>query len=244
MISKVLFGRECYAGWGYNVKTGYFISNSEMNRESDCKQPEVNSSTCDYSSEYQKCHGKLVEKLLGNCRDFIDEVSVENQNAYNLIEFLMENCGTNGFISHVTNEMQESVISSPHDYVYKFSCGLQQLPGKLPYFCLGNDKERFEILTDQIFEIHWIKKSLENKIKMLSLNQLSNCLPQAKNCYGKLLPELKIITNVWNQKMRQCTDLLAGKSMAIYDLWSTFPLEEILEMKKQMESTDDSFVKI
>uniref|UniRef100_A0AC34RQ79 PPPDE domain-containing protein n=1 Tax=Panagrolaimus sp. JU765 TaxID=591449 RepID=A0AC34RQ79_9BILA len=102
MISNVLFGRECYAGWGYNAKTGNFISDGEMYYSSGSIPSNVNSSTHDFDPETQKHHDKLVERLLGNCRDFLEEVFVENQNAYNLIEFLMENCGTNGFFSHVT----------------------------------------------------------------------------------------------------------------------------------------------
>uniref|UniRef100_A0AC34RHB0 Uncharacterized protein n=1 Tax=Panagrolaimus sp. JU765 TaxID=591449 RepID=A0AC34RHB0_9BILA len=319
MTSNVLFGRECYGGWGYDAKTGIFISDGQMKYDF-ISPPKVNSSTHDFDSVTQKQHGKFVEKLFGNCRDFIEAIVNRNENAQNLIEFSMENSGTVGFISHVTvesrrssyyvekcfpeathfvrrvlfglrmlvffdeknadllgdgdkkeildriwkqeqnlTENQENILCSvlifsnnpskmkkltmreildiillPTNYICSLSCDLQPLPS--PYYYPGKDDERFEIMTDQIFEIYWIKKSLENKIRMLSMNQLSNGVYQAEYSYDKLMPKLNAVTNFWNQKIQQCADLLAGKDVSIYDLWSTFPTAILLVIKKDLEA--------
>uniref|UniRef100_A0AC34RQ75 Uncharacterized protein n=1 Tax=Panagrolaimus sp. JU765 TaxID=591449 RepID=A0AC34RQ75_9BILA len=124
------------------------------------------------------------------------------------------------------------------------SCRLKNSSGKILNFYFEN-LEHFEVLTDQIFEIHWIKKSLENETTQNFMGQLSKCFKQnalsksLEEEKDKLMRDLEKITNVWNQKMKEGLDLLTGKPVAIYDLWSTFPLKEILEMKKHMQATDD-----
>uniref|UniRef100_A0AC34Q3W4 Uncharacterized protein n=1 Tax=Panagrolaimus sp. JU765 TaxID=591449 RepID=A0AC34Q3W4_9BILA len=123
-------------------------------------------------------------------------------------------------------------------------CRVKSLPGKISNLYFENLKH-FEVLTDQIFEIYWIKKSLENETTQNFMGQLSKCFEQ--NALSKSLEEekdslmsnLEKITNVWNQKMKEGLDLLTGKDVTIHDLWSTFPLEDILEIKKQINTTDD-----
>uniref|UniRef100_A0AC34QAN2 Uncharacterized protein n=1 Tax=Panagrolaimus sp. JU765 TaxID=591449 RepID=A0AC34QAN2_9BILA len=144
----------------------------------------------------------------------------------------------------------KEILEMMHSYsCIPLSCKMKSLPGKISNLYFENLKH-FEVLTDQIFEIYWIKKSLENETTQNFMHQLSKCFEHnalSKNLEEEkdsLMRDLERITNVWNQKMKEGLDLSTGKDVTIHDLWSTFPLEDILEMKKQMKTADDLFVKI
>uniref|UniRef100_A0AC34RHY4 Uncharacterized protein n=1 Tax=Panagrolaimus sp. JU765 TaxID=591449 RepID=A0AC34RHY4_9BILA len=323
-----LFGQECDVGWGYDARIRRFINKDEKSERCDqLSSPyliageDLSSSTFDFHSESENSYSQMMNKLFGNCRDFIEAIVNRNENAYNLIEFLMEKHKNIGLISLVTmggrrgweddvenhdfpeathfvarvsfgmrmliifnatdtdllgngdktdildkiwkteqdlTENQKKIvcqvlifsqktttireftmekilqmISEPESSIPLF-CEMTNLPGKIrnSYF---ENFEQYEILTDQIFEIYWVKKFLENEIRSQFMNQLSKTSKKSKwsEYFDKeeLMSNLEKIANAWNQKMKQSSDLLEGKDVSMYDLWSTFPMEDILELK-------------
>uniref|UniRef100_A0AC34RHQ0 AIG1-type G domain-containing protein n=1 Tax=Panagrolaimus sp. JU765 TaxID=591449 RepID=A0AC34RHQ0_9BILA len=136
-------------------------------------------------------------------------------------------------IEEFTMEKILEMISEPELSISLF-CEMTNLPGKIQNSYFENF-EQYEFLTDQIFEIYWVKKFLEDEIRSQFMNQLSKSSkkPKWSEYFDKeeLMSNLGKITNAWNQKMQQSSDLLEGKDVSMYDLWSTFPMEEILKLK-------------
>uniref|UniRef100_A0AC34RHX1 Uncharacterized protein n=1 Tax=Panagrolaimus sp. JU765 TaxID=591449 RepID=A0AC34RHX1_9BILA len=140
------------------------------------------------------------------------------------------------------------MISEPESSI-PLSCEMKSLPGKSSNLYFKNFKH-YDMLTNQIFEIYWIKKLLEDEVTDSFMDQFSELsmkdkLPEGFAMKKEKMSNLEKITNAWNQKIQQCTDLLDRKDVSMYDLWSTFPMEGILEMKKQMKAANvDSFAKV
>uniref|UniRef100_A0AC34RIU5 Uncharacterized protein n=1 Tax=Panagrolaimus sp. JU765 TaxID=591449 RepID=A0AC34RIU5_9BILA len=326
--SSTLFGRECEAGWGYDANYGRFYLNVLDKDKNYVK--DTNCSTVDFNVDSRKYAADLLCELFGNCKDFVEAIAMNNQNACSLVEFLMKNRETTGFISCLTHrwwlsaaEKAKSYSSDVTHYVkevcfgmrfliiineknadllgngdkkkildriwkkeqnltenqknifcsilaltqdsikiktltmadickmipsndqlmklsdesfFPISCKMAKLPDRSGRY-LEIDDQRWNIVANQIFEVYWLKKILENEIEATFLKQLSGFSLQKavdfKKEKEKLDDLLQRITIVWNKIIDVCKSTMRGNT-TVCELWTTFPIEELIELKNEI----------